>query len=438
MKTQIEDVSQTQKRITIEIPTEVVDKEIDRITKGYSKQARLPGFRPGKVPPSVIKQRFKDQILHDVMHALIPRAIEDTLTERGVEPVDTPNVNDVDLKEGQPLKFTAAFETLPPVDPGDLSEISLRQPPTTTDPDAVDQTLQRLRDRAARLEPVEGRPAAAGDTVIGDLDRTDASGDTDHHDAVPIELGAPANPPGFDEELIGLVAGDEKTFSVHFPDDYAVKELAGTDVTYKIKVKELRHRVLPELDDEFAKDLGEFETLDALRERIEKDLGEEAELAAKRQVRNDLLRQLAQRVTFEVPSSLIDREIDRRLEEFARRLLEQGVDPRQANVDWAQFRQAQREAARDAVASAIVLDEIARRENLAVAAEDLDKEIEQFAARSGRTPAAVRAQLEKDGGISRLHAGLRREKAVDYAMSRAKMTAEWPASTGELDQSSDR
>jgi trigger factor len=424
MKTEFEDISETQKRITVEIPSDVVDKEIDRVTKGYSKQARLPGFRPGKVPPSVIKQRFKDQILHDVLHALIPRAIEDSLTERGVEPVDTPNVKDVDLKEGQPLKFTAAFETLPPFDPGDLATISLRQPPSTIEADAVDQTLQRLRDRAARLEPVEGRPAAEGDTLIADLDRTDAKGETDHHDAVPIELGAPANPPGFDANLVGLNAGDEKTFVVHFPEDYAVKELAGTDVTYAVKAKELRHRVLPELDDEFAKDLGEFETLDALRDRVEKDLTEEAELTAKRQVRSELLKQLALRVTFEVPQALVEREIDRRLEEFARRLMEQGVDPRQANVDWAQFREAQRDPARDAVASALVLDEVARRENLVVGPEDLDKEIEQFAVRSGRTPAAVRAQLEKDGGIPRLSAGLRREKAVDYAMSRAKMATE--------------
>jgi trigger factor len=188
-------------------------------------------------------------------------------------------------------------------------------------------------------------------------------------------------------------------------------------------MKGLRHRILPELDDEFAKDLGEFETLDALRDRIEKDLTEEAEVAARRQVRADLLKQLAARITFELPTSLVDREIDRRLEEFARRLMEQQIDPRQANIDWAQFREAQREPAREAVAGALVLDEIARRENLVVGTEDLDKEIEQFAVRSGRTPAAVRAQLEKEGGISRLYAGLRREKAVDLALSRANMAA---------------
>jgi trigger factor len=195
-------------------------------------------------------------------------------------------------------------------------------------------------------------------------------------------------------------------------------------VEYHVKVKELRHRVLPELDDEFAKDLGEFDTLDALRERIEKDLTEEAEQAAKRQVRQDLMKQLATRVTFEVPTPLVDREVERRLEEFARRLMEQGIDPRQAGIDWGQFREAQREPAGETVASALVLDEIARRENLVVTAEELDKEIEQFASRSGRTPAAVRAQLEKEGAIPRLYAGLRREKAVDFTLSRAKMAAE--------------
>jgi trigger factor len=424
MKTEFVDVTDTQKHLTIEIPSEVVDAEIARITHGYSKQARLPGFRPGKVPPSVIKQRFREQILHDVLHGLIPRAIEDALQERGLEPVDTPNVKDVDVKEGQPLKFTAAFETLPAFDPGDLSTISLRRPPVVIEAEAVEQALQRLRERGARFEPVEGRPVAEGDTVVMDLERTDAGGETDKHNDISLELGSRATPPGFDANLVGMSPGDEKKFQVHFPDDYSVRELANTDVAYWVRVKDVRQRVLPELDDEFAKDLGEFETLGALRERVRADLHAEAEEAARRQVRSDLLKQLAQRVAFELPSSLVEREIDRRIEEFARRLTEQNIDPRQANIDWAQFREAQRESARDAVASALALDEIARRENLVVTPEDLDKEIEQFALRAGRTPPVVRAQLEKEGGISRLYAGLRREKAVDFAMSHAKMSTE--------------
>jgi trigger factor len=431
MKTEFTDVSETQKTLTIEIPSDVVDAEINRVAKDYGKQARIPGFRPGKAPATIIKRRFKDQILHDVMHGLIPRAVDDALQERGIEPIDTPNIRDVDLKEGHPLKFTAAVETVPAFDPGNLATITLHQTPVTITEEAIDRTLQRLRERAAKYEPVEDRPVADTDTVVLDIERIDPDGKTDRHEDVNLELGAPANPPDFDANLIGLQRGADKTFVVHFPESYPVQEMANTDVTYTVKVKEIRHKVLPELDDEFAKDLGEFDSLGALKDRVRADLQAEAEEASTRQTRSELLKQLAQRVTFDLPPSLLDREIDRRLEEFARQLIQQNVDPRQAGIDWAQFREAQREPARAAVASALALDEVARRENVTVSAEDVDKEIEQFALRAGRTPAALRAQLEKEGGLGRLAAGLRREKAVDLALSRATITTEPAQTIGE-------
>lgn len=423
MKTEFTDVSDTQKTITIEIPSEVVDAEIDRVASGYTKQAKLPGFRPGKVPKTVVKQRFREQILHDVMHGLIPRAVDEALQERGIEPVDTPNIKDVDLREGQPLKFTAAVETVPPFDPGDLSAISVTRPSATVTDEGVDQALERLRERAARYESIDGRPIADGDTVVLDIDRKDPDGETDRHENVSLTLGATANPPGFDANLLGLNPADEKTFVVHFPEDYAVKEMANTDVTYTVTVKEIRQRILPEVDDEFAKDLGEFESLAALRDRVRSDMEAEAQENATRQMRNELLKQLSERVPFELPASLVEREMDRRIEEFARQLLQQNVDPRQAGIDWAQFREAQREPARAAVASALVLDQIARRENLTVSTEEVDQEVERFALRAGRTPAAVRAQLEKEGGLSRIQGGLRREKAVEHALAHATVTA---------------
>ena len=421
MKTEFSDVSETQKSLTIEIPTETVDAEIDRIAGDYTKHARIPGFRPGKVPRTLIKQRFRDQILHDVMHGLIPRAIEEALQERGIEPVETPNVKDVDLAEGKPLKFTAAFETVPVFDPGDLSTVTVRQLSADVNDQAVDDMLQRLRERAAKFETVEGRPLTDTDSAQLDLTRTGPDGQVDQHDEVTIQLGAPGTPPGFDANLVGMQAGESKTFTVHFPEDYGVEELRNTDQVYAVTVKGIRQRVLPALDDEFAKDIGAFDSLQALRDRVRGDLEEESRDQAKRAVRSDLFRQLAERIPFELPVSLVEREMDRRVEEFARQLMSQNVDPRQAGIDWAQFREAQREAAQGAVSSALVLDEIARREQISISAEDVDKEIEQFAARAGRTPAALRAQLEKEGGISRLYAGLRREKAVDLALSRAKM-----------------
>jgi trigger factor len=423
MKTELTDVSETRKSLTFEIPQDVVDAEINRIAKGYTQKARIPGFRPGKVPATIIKQRFREQILHDVMHGLIPRAVDDALQQRGIEPVDTPAIKDVEIKEGQPMTFTATVDTVPSFDPGDLSSITLRPSTRVIDDDAVDKMLEQLRERAAKYETVEGRPIADGDSVVADIERRIAGDtETDRHDDVTLELGAPTSPPGFDAELIGLNVGDEKTFNVHFPEGYPVEEMAGKDVTYQVKITQLRHKVLPALDDEFAKDLGEFDSLDALRTRVRGDLEAEAEENGRRSLRNALLTQLASRVTFPVPDALVEREIDRRLEEFARQLVQQRIDPRQAGIDWAQFRESQREAAQSSVASALVLDELAKRESLTVSDEDVDKEIEQFAAQSGRTPAAVRAQIEKEGGLGRLAAGLRREKAIDLALSRAKMT----------------
>jgi trigger factor len=221
-----------------------------------------------------------------------------------------------------------------------------------------------------------------------------------------------------------MTVGEEKQFPVDYPADYSIAELAGTTVRYGVTVKGIKKRVVPALDDEFAKDLGEFSDLEALRTRVREDLTAEAERNSERELRNDLLRQLAARVTFDVPDALIDREIERRTEEFVRRLMDQGVDPRQANIDWQAFRDNQREPARENVASALVLDEVARRENLAVESDAVDAEIEKYAAATGRTGQAVRAKLEKDGGISRLYMGLRREKAVDFLRARATILQE--------------
>jgi trigger factor len=437
MKTEFADVNATRKTVRVEIPTDVVNTEIDRVARDYSRKARVPGFRPGKTPPRVIKQRFKDQILHDVAHGLIPRAVDEALREGGLEAVDTPDVRDVTLEEGQPLTFTASFDTVPSFDPGDLSTIAFTRASSAINDEAMQAALQRLRDRAARFEPVEGRGVDHGDTVVLDLERRDGGRESspdqtkekdsrspDIHKDVSVELGAKANPPGFDEQLLGLEVGATKAFTIHYPPDYPIGELADTDVSYTVTVKGLKRRVVPELDDEFAKDLGEFDTLDALKARVREDLEHEAKHAAEREDRAELMKQLATRLPFDVPSSMVEREVERRLEEFARRLIDQQIDPRQAGIDWNAFRESQREISREAVAAALVLDEVTRREQLEVTEEEAAREIERYAERTGRTPAAVRAGLEKEGGLSRVYAGLRREKSIDFVKARATISGD--------------
>jgi len=261
-----------------------------------------------------------------------------------------------------------------------------------------------------------------GDTVTLDLERRDANGAPDIHKDVNIELGAKANPPGFDEQLLGLEPGATKQFTIHYPSDYPIGELANTDVSYTVTVKGLKRRVVPELDDEFAKDLGEFDTLDALKTKVREDLEHEAKHAAEREDRATLMKQLAGRLPFDVPGSMVEREVDRRIEEFARRLMDQNIDPRQAGIDWNAFRESQRDVSKETVAAALVLDEITRRENIEVTDEEAAREIDRFAERSGRTSAAVRAALEKEGGLSRVYAGLRREKSIDFVLARATIS----------------
>jgi trigger factor len=424
MKAELVDVNETRKSLSVEIPSEVVDAEIDRIARDYSRKARIPGFRPGKVPSRVVRQRYKDQILHDVAHDLVPRAVDEALREKGLEPVSPPDVREVVVEEGRALTFTASFDTLPPFDLGDFATVSLSRTATTVSDEAVHDALQRLRERAARYDAVEDRGVVDGDIVTVDIDRTDASGGSDSHKDVAIELGAKANPPGFDVQLLGLETGATKSFSITFPSDYPNGELANTEVSYTVTVKAIKRRTLPELDDEFAKDMGEFENLEALRARVRADLEHEARHTAENELRGELMKQLATRVPFDIPASLVEREIDRRLEDFAGRLMQQNIDPRQAGIDWGAFRESQRATAKEAVGGALVLDEVARKESIEVSEAEIDQEIARYAERSGRTPAAVRASLEKEGGISRIYAGLRREKSVDYIMARATIAGE--------------
>ncbi len=426
MKSELKDVGACRKELTVEIPAAAVDRAIDRTSRRYGRSAKVQGFRPGKVPVRIVRARFHKQILRDVAQDLIPPAVDEAVAEHDLAPVSTPEIRDVEVDDGKPLTFTALLETVPAIDPGDYTAFTLRQTPVALDADAVEQAIERLRQGRARLEPVEGRGAERGDVVTIDLERRlpdQPAAAPEHLRDVRVEIGGGANPPGFDDELVGLRPGATRSFTVTHAQNDAVRRLAGRQASYTIEVQRVQRPVLPDLDDDFARSIGKFSDLAALRAQVETDLRAQAELEARTEVRQDLLRQLANRVTVEVPEALIARELDRRAEQVARRLLAEQVDPRQAHIDWDAFREQQRPAAADTVRGTLVLDAIAGREAVEVTGGDVEQEVARQAKLSGRTPQAVRALLEKDGGLGRLKAGLRREKAIALLMRRATIVS---------------
>ena len=373
-----------------------------------------------------MRARFHDQILRDVAQDLIPSAVDEAVAEHDLQPVATPEIRDVEVDDGKPLTFTALLETVPAIDPGDYTAFTLRQTPAAMDAGAVDQAVERLRQGRAQLEPVTKRAAERGDVLTINLERRlpdQPQAAPERLQGVRVEIGSDVNPPGFDDELVGLGPGATRSFTVTHAENDAVRRLAGRQACYEIEVKNVQRPVLPDLDDEFARSIGEFDDLASLRARVETDLRAQAEAEARNEVRQELLRQLANRVTVEVPEALIGRELDRRVEQVARHLLEEQIDPRQARIDWDAFREQQRASATDTVRGTLVLEEIADREAIEITGGDVDQEIERQAALSGRTPQAVRALLEKDRGIGRLEAGLRREQAISLLMKRATIVS---------------
>ena len=424
MKSGITELSETRRRLDVEIPAAEVDAVIDKLTRGRRGRARLPGFRPGKAPLSLVLQRFKDEILHEAANDLVPAAVETALREHGASVVDTPDVRDVSIEEGRPLTFHALFEVMPAITALDYDALTLRRRPVVPEAGAEERALEQLRLRASRVVPVTDRAIETGDIAILDMTRRaegdgGAGGVAEPQRRATLELGAEGNPPGFDDELVGLSVGDSKTFELTYPEGSEPAELAGRRVTHEVTVREHHRRVLPDVDEAFAKSAGGFDSVEALKERIAADLRREADVETRRGVRRDLLRQLSSRLTAEVPDALVEHEVARRVEQVAAAMARQGVDPRTANVDWNALREEQRAPALEAVRASLVLDEVARREEVSVSDEDVEREVGRHAERLGQTPAAVRARLDRDGGIDKLSESLRREKAIDLLMSRA-------------------
>jgi trigger factor len=412
------------REIQVEVPAEEVSRETENIIEKYRKLARLPGFRRGHVPASIIRQRFSEDLKSDVVEALVPRYFRKETEKQGLVPVSQPRVTDLQLHEGEPLRFKASFEVMPEIKVEAYKELRAEKPQIELTDDEVEKSLENIREQHATFTTVEDRALADGDYAQASLDGQPKGGETPagqaapkpvHMDEVLVEIGGKNTMPEFTENLRGGSAGDQRTFDVVYPDDSPDKRLAGKTFTYRVKVHSIKTKSLPELNDEFAKQLGEFSSLEEVRKRIREGMEAERKHDAEREAKDKLVAELIKRNDFEVPESLVEHQIDVRLERGLRALAAQGMKAEDMKrMDLNRLRAGQREQAVSEVKASLLLDRIAEMEKIEVGDEEIDREITALAKQSNQEPEAIRARLTRDGALDRIRNRIRSEKTLDF------------------------
>ena len=407
------------REISVEIPADEVAREMEKIVLKYQKVARLPGFRSGHVPASIIKQRFKEDLKSDVVEALVPRYFRKEAEKQGMIPVSQPQVTDLHIHDGEPLRFKASFEVLPEIPIEGYKELRADHPEIVVKDEEVEEAVNREREEHASYTSVEGRPLADGDFAQSSMDGKPKDGDDQtqpvHMDEVLIEIGGKDTVPEFTENLRGANAGDVREFEVKYPVDLNDKRLAGKTFIYTVKIQAIKQKNLPELNDEFAKELGEFTSLDQVRKQIREIMQARRTHDAEREAKDKLVAELVKRNDFEVPESLVDRQIDLRLERGLRALAAQGMKMEDLKkMDLPRLRAGQRDQAVQDVKSSLLLERIADLEKIEVAEEEMDHEISALAQQTKQTPEAVRARLTQDGGLDRIRNRIRSEKTLEF------------------------
>ncbi len=407
----------TRREIAVEIPVEEVTRETESLIQKYQKLARIPGFRRGHVPASVIRQRFAEDLKSDVVEALVPRYFRKAAEKQGLIPVSQPQVTDLQLKDNEPLRFKASFEVMPEIKVDGYKELRAEKPEITVTDEEVEQSLNSVREQHATFTSVEGRPLADGDYAQVSLDGKPKDGEDKpvHMDEVLVEIGGKNTMPEFNENLRGASAGDERVFEVTYAQDATEQRLAGKAFTYTVKVHSIKQKTLPELDDQFATQLGEFKTLDEVRQRIREGLETERKHTAEHEAKDKLVAELVKRSELEVPEALVDRQIDVRLERGLRALAAQGMKAEDIKkMDLNRLRVGQREQALQEVKASLLLDKIAEEEKIEVSDEEIDREIDALATQSKQTPEAIRGRLTRDGALDRIRNRIRSEKTLDF------------------------
>ncbi len=415
------------RELELEIPAEEVQKAVERVAHEFARVARVPGFRPGKAPVTLIRRRFAEDIKSEVLQSLLPDRIEQAVSENKLVPVTRPQVDKVDFTEGGPLKFRATFEVLPEFSLGDYKNLEVEVQELEITDAGVEKALTEMRERAAVFVPVEGRAVQDGDFAQLKLLGTPAGGGEPlQADNVLCHIGAEETIGAFNENLRGAQVGEHRRFEVRYPEDYPDAKLGGKVYNYAIEVLAIKEKKLPELNDEFAKEASDVATLEELRGKIRQSLEAARDQRQTEQARDRILAKLIAAHDFPVPEALVEHQMDVRLERAVRALAVQGVDPRAVNVDWVALRRRQRERAVEDVKAELILDRIATAEAIDVEEQEVEREIAALAERSGESATAVRARLTKQGALDRIKSKLQSGKTLEwlYRNTRIQTTAE--------------
>lgn len=422
MKVAVEEIEGCKRRLAVEAPVDVVQKEWERAYGRVQKQARLPGFRKGHVPRSLVKLHFSDDVRREVAEHLIPDIYRQALTEARIDPVNEPDLQDVTLEENSPLSFVAVVEVKPEITLGDYRGLDIEHAPAPITDAEVDEALGHMREQQAEFTSVD-RPAAAGDRVVVDYtlapDDHDPTTATGYH----FDVGAGSVLPEIDDAAVGMKAGDERQVALRFAEDHRMETLRGKGGTATLKVSEVKEKRLPPLDDDLAKSVGEFETLDALRAEVRKQLEARRTADERRALEDKVVEAALARHSFTVPDAMVMRQVAHQVEHTRERMRRQGLDPDRVQWDYGKLITELKPAASLAVRRSLLLEAIADKEAIAVPDDEVEAEVEKIAAAGQRPALAVRRMMEKSGDLEALRLGLRERKTLGVLIEHAQTHA---------------
>ena len=431
------------REIEVEIPADVVAKHQEALVQQYSKQARIPGFRKGKVPASMVRNRFSSEITSDVVEHLVPQYFREAVVKGGFRPVSQPHIYGLEFTPGEPIKFKAAFEVLPEFELGDYKAIKVEKPDVTITDEQIDHEIMLLQEKQASFDPVDeergaeqgefvqvsfearpknladDEPEAAEAKAEESPDQKDAAAQPVQMEEVLVEIGGANTIPEFTKNLAGAKAGEERSFEVSYPEDFYDKRLAGMVFDYKVKVNAIKKKTLPGLNDDFAKELSpDFQNLGDLKQRFRENMEHELKHKTEHEAKDKLIEELLAKHDFPVPRSMVEHQIDLRLERGLRALAAQGMKTEDMRrMDFGRLRAGQEEFATKEVKSSVLLAKIAIKENIQVSDEELEREIEAMAAQMQQPVEEVKKRLTEDNAVERLRDRMRSEKALNLLYS---------------------